>query len=388
MPAIITHHLFGEKSATLLPEGMVSTEEELLAFLLGNQGPDPFFFRVLGTPSVVKNAQALGHKMHDEQIYKAFETLRESVSHLPRRDAEVGRAFALGMLSHYALDRAAHPFVYGDEFAIIDADPSLKDSDSQVHAVIESDIDTWMLWQMRHSSVDKCSPASELVWTDRILQVAGALMSQVAWAVFGLAVSPTGYGSAVKQMQLTYKVIEPAGSLGSKGIGDIEKLAVHEHSLIESLAHCVVTSDSCPAANNEHHTWKDPWTGEARTDSFMDCFNAALDGWPELAHAFTVGGAELKSALGGKNYSGKLSAEIVTKELKLAKLQEWAAELGISQADTIAIGDGANDIPMILAAGTGIAFCAKPKVQEVAPHAINERNLMRVFDFIDETQPL
>lgn len=81
--------------------------------------------------------------------------------------------------------------------------------------------------------------------------------------------------------------------------------------------------------------------------------------------------------------TGKLAAQIVTKELKLASLEAWAAELGLGQADTVAIGDGANDIPMILAAGTGIAFCAKPKVKEAAPYAINERNLMNVFSILD-----
>lgn len=87
--------------------------------------------------------------------------------------------------------------------------------------------------------------------------------------------------------------------------------------------------------------------------------------------------------VGGK-LTGKLAAEIVTKELKLASLKAWAAELGLSMEDTVAIGDGANDIPMILAAGTGIAFCAKPAVQEAAPNCLNERNLMRVFDFIGQ----
>ena len=61
MPALITHHLFGERSATLLPEGLITSEEELLAFLLGNQGPDPFFFRVLTTPERGRNARQLAH---------------------------------------------------------------------------------------------------------------------------------------------------------------------------------------------------------------------------------------------------------------------------------------------------------------------------------------
>ena len=46
MPALITHHLFGEESIDRLPAGIINTDEERCAFLLANQGPDPFFFRV------------------------------------------------------------------------------------------------------------------------------------------------------------------------------------------------------------------------------------------------------------------------------------------------------------------------------------------------------
>ena len=50
---------------------------------------------------------------------------------------------------------------------------------------------------------------------------------------------------------------------------------------------------------------------------------------------------------------------------------------------TIAMGDGANDLPMIQAAGMGIAFMAKPIVREQAPYQIQERNLYRVIDLLD-----
>ena len=84
---------------------------------------------------------------------------------------------------------------------------------------------------------------------------------------------------------------------------------------------------------------------------------------------------------GGK-LTGKLAAEIVTRERKLDALRSWAQELGLPLSQTVAMGDGANDIPMIQAAGTGIAFCAKPKTREAAPFAINERNLMLAMDII------
>lgn len=80
--------------------------------------------------------------------------------------------------------------------------------------------------------------------------------------------------------------------------------------------------------------------------------------------------------------TGKLAADIVTRERKLDALRSWAHELSLPLSQTVAMGDGANDIPMIQAAGTGIAFCAKPKTREAAPFTIDERNLMLAMDII------
>ncbi len=81
--------------------------------------------------------------------------------------------------------------------------------------------------------------------------------------------------------------------------------------------------------------------------------------------------------------TGRVVGEIVTKETKKERLQAWALENNLSLAQTVAIGDGANDLPMIQTAGVGIAFCAKPIVQKQAPYRINERNLYRVIELLD-----
>lgn len=303
MPALITHHLFGERSAALLPEGVVTGEEELLAFLLGNQGPDPFFFRVTGVGSN-SNAHALAHGMHDHRMTAAFAALRDGVSHLPKQDAGIGRAFALGMLSHYALDRAAHPFIYAQEYAILAADPELENGESEVHAVIEADLDSWMLWKTRRATVHDCPPAGELARTERICRVAGALTSQVAWAAFGIELGATEFEGAVADMELCYRAIEPHGSLKNRALGRVERLA-RPHSQLVSLSHRITTSDDCWVANLEHHEWKHPFAPGASCDSFTDRFEAALEGWPALAQAFTHGGDELREAVAGLNYSGK-----------------------------------------------------------------------------------
>ena len=55
-------------------------------------------------------------------------------------------------------------------------------------------------------------------------------------------------------------------------------------------------------------------------------------------------------------------------------------------AQTIAVGDGANDLPMILTAGIGIAFNAKPLVREQAPYQINRTDLYQVIKLLEEIE--
>lgn len=81
--------------------------------------------------------------------------------------------------------------------------------------------------------------------------------------------------------------------------------------------------------------------------------------------------------------TGRTVGDIVTKETKVAKLKEWAVENGLDLSQTIAMGDGANDLPMIQTAGLGVAFCAKPVVREQAPHQINEPNLYKLIELLD-----
>jgi len=69
--------------------------------------------------------------------------------------------------------------------------------------------------------------------------------------------------------------------------------------------------------------------------------------------------------------TGNLIGPIVDRAGKALALKEFANLENVSPANTIAIGDGANDLDMIAAAGLGIAFNAKPAVQEAAQSALN-----------------
>ena len=73
--------------------------------------------------------------------------------------------------------------------------------------------------------------------------------------------------------------------------------------------------------------------------------------------------------------TGEVGNPIIGKERKLEALGETIAALGLTRADALAVGDGANDLPMLQAAGLGVAFRGKPVVRDNAPARIDHCDL-------------
>ncbi|MFF2243660.1 phosphoserine phosphatase SerB [Arthrobacter sp. NPDC058130] len=69
--------------------------------------------------------------------------------------------------------------------------------------------------------------------------------------------------------------------------------------------------------------------------------------------------------------TGKVLGDVIDRAAKEKYLREWAAAEGIPMEHTIAVGDGANDLDMLGAAGIGVAFNAKPAVRAAADAAIS-----------------
>lgn len=77
--------------------------------------------------------------------------------------------------------------------------------------------------------------------------------------------------------------------------------------------------------------------------------------------------------------TGKTEGAIIDRVAKFSSLQEFAKIEGVELSQTVAIGDGANDLDMIEAAGLGIAFNAKPKVAAAAATTISTSDLSTVL---------
>ena len=77
----------------------------------------------------------------------------------------------------------------------------------------------------------------------------------------------------------------------------------------------------------------------------------------------------------GGRLTGKVMEPILGQDAKLHALKEIAAAMGLALEDTLAVGDGANDLPMLQAAGLGVAYRAKPKVAAGADARVEHTDL-------------
>jgi phosphoserine phosphatase len=91
----------------------------------------------------------------------------------------------------------------------------------------------------------------------------------------------------------------------------------------------------------------------------------------DYAHANTLAFTD-----DGLSLSGEVVGDIVHAERKRELVLEIAKENGIPLEQVVCIGDGANDLPMMGVAGLGIAFNAKPRVQQLAPVRLNSTTLL------------
>jgi phosphoserine phosphatase len=83
----------------------------------------------------------------------------------------------------------------------------------------------------------------------------------------------------------------------------------------------------------------------------------------------------------GARLTGKVAPPILGREAKLAALVEEAAAMGLDLSETLAVGDGANDLAMIEAAGLGVAWRAKPVVAAQADARVDHSDLTALLYF-------
>jgi phosphoserine phosphatase len=83
--------------------------------------------------------------------------------------------------------------------------------------------------------------------------------------------------------------------------------------------------------------------------------------------------------------TGRVSGPVIDAEAKASALRGWASDSGIPTDQTIAIGDGANDIQMLQCAGYAVAFRPKPVLRQYADLVIEENSLLPLIEKLDSS---
>ena len=237
MPAIITHDTFGQDVYGKLFELIGGSRDEAEAFLLGNQGPDPLFYAVANIR--ITAMHRLGSIMHDKMPNEILVSFRREIAALPEADRGIGRAYVMGFLCHYLLDSTVHPFVYSQQYALCDAgvEGLTRDAGSDVHAVIESEIDEVVLNVKRGETIATFNPSKLILRaTDHVLDVISALYARMAQEVYGMSIPADTFKATTKAFRLVQSLFYSPSGLKHNLIGRVESL-LRPYSFYRAMSH-------------------------------------------------------------------------------------------------------------------------------------------------------
>lgn len=277
MPAIITHDLFGRSVLEGLATPLFETEAERSAFLLGNQGPDPLFY-CIADPALAPYRR-LGTCIHHLDPAKLLAALTGTVDELPRNAVPAVRAWIAGFACHYLLDRTEHPLVYAQQFALCGAGiEGLTEKDgSDVHALIESEIDEMMLFTRTGRTVASFNPAREILRCDK--QTLAAISYAFHLAVTRATDLPCRldlFQRSVQCFRTVQGIFHSPRGTKRRVVGAIERLA-RPHSFFEAMSHRAAPLTESRFDNRGHAPWENPFTHETSTASFTDLFDEARE---------------------------------------------------------------------------------------------------------------
>lgn len=312
MPAIITHHQFAQEMLTLPALSFISNEREQNAFLLGSQGPDPLFFCVI-SPSL-SAYRAMGSLMHSKKPAELLLTISKSPTLAPSNMQETVRAFCAGFLCHYLLDRAAHPFVYAQQYALCSAgiDGLDKHDGREVHAVIESELDELILYTHKGKTISSFKPYKEILKADeQSLAAISHIMCAAFWDTYEKLTPAHLFSASVHNYRrVQFATYSPQGF--KRSLYGIVERRFRRHSFAQAFCHRPLALTKSAFDNHEHHTWINPFTEEHHTTSFEDIFNATLSEANTLIPQFiedSFSSDDAKKITRNLNFSGRPTNE-------------------------------------------------------------------------------
>lgn len=310
MPALITHDFFGRDVYASNRALIGAGEKERLAFLLGNQGPDPLFFLALAPR--MKEYRRIGSVMHRIDPALLLDALRESLSTLQDDERSVGKAYFAGFYCHYLLDRSMHPFVYSQQFALCDAgiEGLSRKQGGDVHAEIEREFDEMVLFAKTGRTTRAFRPHREILRADdATLRALGKMHEFACIKVLRIFPPTEMFATGVKRFRLAQTAFYSPGQRRANLAAFVEtRILQRGSSFFKAMSHRPRVQATSVFANDDNATWENPFTHETSADGFWDIFEACVrqadgDLRTLFAPSFDAAAAELLTQ--GLDFSGR-----------------------------------------------------------------------------------
>lgn len=313
MPSLIVHDLFGRDLNDRLPD-LVEGGDTLDAFLLGNQGPDVIFY-ARAVPSL-RAWKRFGSDMHRQKTAELIAGLAASLSILEGEDRNIGRAYMLGFLGHYALDSTVHPLVYHHQFALCSAGIEGLDegAGSEVHAIIETDFDEMALHVKLGETTATFDPSRRILQArQHTIDVISSMFVYVALTVYGQIVPKDMFTRCLVAYRSIQRLVYTNSGVKRKILTSVEKI-FRDHSIYDAWAHRPIAHDVSLFDNRDHEVWENPFTSKMSMASFWDLYDEALDkmvSWIPIVDAANFDLAAARAIVQGFDFSGRPSTALL-----------------------------------------------------------------------------
>lgn len=306
MPAIITHYLFAQDCA----QGADRYDgNEKMAFDFGAQGPDLLFFHRVLPWQRGENLRKYGSLIHKDDPGRLLDAIRG----YPRLgEDQTAAAYVNGLLSHYALDSTAHPFVARGVEALKEKGEKPL-FDGILHQRIESALDVIMLREKQEKNPTEIRLKQFIPTNDTVKRSVAAVYEYALMQIYGVTDTFDKMVQAQQDMVTIMKWVNNSSLVKMSFVKFIER-RFHVEGLLSSLMRPIMEEEDCDYANTAHGEWKGlnpPYP--VRTDSFFDLWKQARERFYHIKKGFWAGvpGAELTGRL---TFDGKLYQKGETRE--------------------------------------------------------------------------
>jgi len=305
MPGLITHYIGGQAVLQALPKDLkdfIGREQQI--YNLGTQGPDIFFYYMMGM--LKQKTRGIGQMMHQQDLGCVFLHMADEIKRArSKKEQRVIFAYMAGFIVHYALDAHTHPYVYSQTSS--DGSGLLN---SVNHRRLETIIDVIML---KTSSGSK--PAALKLWRliapEELAMVAAAgALSHAIKKTYNRKVSDYDVYTAMRNMIKWTKLLQSYKGRRKKWMELAEDLTIRAHAL-SCMVHMQEVPDDYDYLNLNKKSWTPPWAAceDSRNNSFAELYESAIIDATDMLK-------NLYSYVEGKISRGELAEVIGNRSLK------------------------------------------------------------------------